>query len=125
MNNSFIAMENVSLERDRSLLELEQPVNNTGVLRAKESELILIIEAIEDIAGNQSWKVLKEKIFDGVVEGLKRQRDHEVEKKPLNGPMIHSINGQLAWAKKYSDFETLADIYKLELQNVRKLLNAN
>jgi hypothetical protein len=117
MNNSFIAMENVSLE-------LEVPVDNTVALRQKETELVAIIKAITNIAELREWKLLQEKIFDGVVASLKRQRDTEVEKKPLNGPVIHSLNGQLAWAKKYSDFARLADIYKLELQNIRKQLNA-
>lgn len=109
MNNSSI----------QNTLE-EVKVDNTERLRARENDLIKIIEAITKIAESEEWKVLKEKIFDGVVDNLKRQRDAEVEKKPLNGPMIHSINGQLAWAKKYADFIKLADIYKLELINTRK-----
>jgi len=113
MNNSFIV---------ENSLELETPVDNTERFRQKESELITIIEAINKVAESYEWQILKEKIFDGVVENLKKQRDTEVEKKPLNGPLIHSLNGQLAWAKKYSDFAKLADIYKLELANVRKQL---
>lgn len=122
MNNSFIAQN--SLEIEHVSLELETAVD-VAEFRKKETELIQIIEAIKVIAESHEWKLLKTKIFDGVVEGLKKQRDFEVEKKPLNGPVIHSLNGQLAWAKKYSDFSKLADIYKLELENVRKVLNAN
>lgn len=118
MNNSF-ALEN-SIEH---LLD-ETPADNSERLRARETELIQIIEAITKIAESAEWLVLKEKIFDGVVDSLKKLRDVEVEKKPLNGPMIHSINGQLAWAKRYADFIKLADIYKLELINTRKKLNA-
>lgn len=116
MNNSLIAIENVSLE-------LDEPVDNTGVFREKETELLAIIEAITKVAESKEWLVLKTRVFDGVVESLKRRRDVEIEKKPLNGPMIHSLNGQLEWAKKYSDLLTLASIYKLELVNVRKQLN--
>lgn len=118
MNNSFIAIENVSLE-------LETPVDNTVHFRQRESELLAIIEAFNKVAESSEWKLLKEKIFDGVVENLKRRRDTEVEKKPLNGPMIHSLNGQLEWAKKYSDLLSLAYIYKQELINIRKQLNGN
>lgn len=116
MNNSFIAIENVSLE-------LEETVDNTAIFRQKEADLLAIIKAIQTIAESQEWLVLKEKIFDGVVESIKKQREIEIEKKPLNGPMIHSLNGQLVWAKKYSNFETLADIYKQELTNIRKQLS--
>lgn len=111
MNNSLVAN-----------LTLENPpvVDNTVKLRQRESELLAIIEAIDKIADSAEWAVLKEKVFDGVVTGLLKQRDIEIEKKPLNGPMIHSLNGQLAWAKKYSNFDSLALIYKQELINVRK-----
>lgn len=117
MNNSFIAMESVSLE-------LETPTDNEEKYRTREAELLSIIEAINTVAESREWKILQDKVFNGVVDALKHQRDIEIEKKPLNGPMIHSLNGQLAWAKKYSNFASLADIYKLELQNIRKRLNA-
>lgn len=117
MNNSFIAIENVSLE-------LDPPVDMTEVLRSKESELVQIIEALETVNESREWQILKDKLFNGVVENLMRQREVEIEKKPLNGPMIHSLNGQLAWAKRYLNIADLASIYKLELVNIRKKLNA-
>lgn len=116
MNNSFIAIENVSLE-------LEPSLDNTVHFRQRESELIAIIETINKIAESKEWKVLNDKIFNGVVEGLKRERESEIEKQPLNGPKIHNLNGQIKWARKYTNFTTLADIYKQELINVRKQLN--
>lgn len=109
-------MESVNLE--------ETPVDNTVRFRERESELIAIIEAFETVGASSEWKLLKEKVWDGVISSLLKQRDMEVEKKPLNGPLIHSINGQLAWAKKYLNISDLANIYKLELQNIRKNLNA-
>lgn len=116
MNNSFIAMENVTLE-------MEETVDNTVHFRQRESELRAIIEAINKIAETEEWKVLKEKIFDGVLINLERRLQTEIKKKPLNGPMIHSLNGQIEWAEKYTNFITLANIYKQELINVRKQLN--
>jgi len=115
MNNSFIAIENVSLE-------LDDVVDNTAQLRQKETDIIAIIEAINRLMENKDWLILKEKIFDGVVENLLRLRNTEVEKKPLNGPVIHSLNGQLSWAKKYSNLDSLAIIYKQDLTKIRKLL---
>ena len=115
MNNSKL----IETLNDEEVLDLKP------MLRQKETELVEIIQALNNLASSPDWKVLQEKIFDGVVETLKRQRDVEVEKKPLNGPIIHSLNGQLAWAKKYSNLAHLADIYKLELSNIRSKLNAS
>ena len=117
MNNSFIATQNVSLE-------LDTPVDNTELLRHKESELVAIIEALDAIGQSKEWTILKDKIFIDVVESLKRQREIEIEKQPINGPKVHSLNGQLVWAKKYLNLSDIASIYKLELGEIRKQLNA-
>lgn len=116
MNNSLI-IESVSLE-------LEQPADKTELLRQKETELIQIIEALSKVIESREWAVLKDKIFDGVVESLERRLKTEIKKKPLNGPLIHSLNGQIEWAEKYSNLESLAHIYKQELTNVRNQFNA-
>lgn len=116
MNNSFIAIQNVSLE-------LDKPVDNTVLFRQKETELIAIIEAINKVVENSDWQLLEDKIFSGVVASLESRLKTEIKKKPLNGPMIHSLNGQIEWAEKYTNLSKLADIYKLELINVRNKLN--
>jgi hypothetical protein len=118
MNNSFIAIENVSLATD----EVRLPLQALPQLRAKETELIAIIDAIVRLNDNPDWLLLKEKVWDGVVDSIYKRRNSEVEKKPLNGPVIHGLNGQLEWAKKYSNILDLARIYKQELENIRKKL---
>lgn len=118
MNNSFLAQESISLELE--------PENLTS-FRQREGELVAIIDAIQKVNDSYEWKLLEEKIFNGVVEGLKRRIESEVNtkgEKSLNGPKIHFLNGQLEWAKKYTDFLSLAHIYKQELTNIRIKLNA-
>lgn len=111
-------MQNVSLE-------LDTQVDNTVHFRERESELIKIIEALNRVAESPEWQLLNDKIFGGVVDSLKREREVQVEKQPLNGPLIHNLNGQIKWAKKYLDLSSFANIYKQELINVRKQLNAS
>lgn len=116
MNNSFIAMQNLELE--------EKPKSNLETFRNQEQELVAIIDACMKLANNPDWQTLKEKIFDGVVISIKKRREIEIEKQPINGPKVHHLNGQLEWAKKYSDILSLANIYKQELDNVRSKINA-
>lgn len=111
MNNSTLSYQEPAEEIDLS-----------PVLREKQVELEAIIKAINAIAGTPEWKVLKEKVFDGVVESLERLLNQEAKKKPLNEAEIYSLNGQLQWAKKYADFNKLAQAYKLELDNIAKQL---
>ncbi len=112
---------------NNSLLEIDfelEPVVDTAKLRVKETELGRIVEALTKVAESQEWAYLQEKMFAGVVDSLKREREAEVERQPLNGPKIHNLNGQIKWAKKYLDLLSLAIIYKQELVNIRKRINA-
>lgn len=117
MNNSFLAFQNIELE-----MEVKEELDKKPVLRARETEIIKILEAINNLSVNKDWLTLKDLIFDNVVEVLKKEREREIEKQPINGPKVHSLNGQLAWAKKYSNISNLASIYKLELDSIRKQL---
>lgn len=111
---------------NNSLLEFdfEVPVIDTEKLRVRETELGRIVEALTKVSESQEWAYLREKIFEGVVDSLRRERETEIEKQPLNGPKIHNLNGQMKWAKKYLDLPALAIIYKQELVNIRKRINA-
>lgn len=117
MNNSLIAEMNVSLD-------LEEKRDDTPILRAEEEKLIKIIQAIEAVASSPEWETLKELVFDGVVESLDRQKAAETNKQPINTDKIHSLNGQLAWAKRYSNFTTLGEAYRLRLREIKGKLNA-
>lgn len=115
MNNSLLEID----------FETNEPVLDTAKLRSRETELLKIVEAITTIGESKEWLLLKEKVFDGVVDALRREREAEIEKQPLNGPKIHNMNGQIKWAKKYLDLLSLANIYKQELVNIRKKTNAS
>lgn len=115
MNNSFIAFQS---------LELEEKVDITPNLRAEEEKLVRIIQAIEAIAVSPEWQILKDNVFDGVVESLERQKNVETSKQPINIDKVHSLNGQLAWAKKYSNFTSLGEVYRLRLREIKEKLNA-
>jgi hypothetical protein len=118
MNNSKIALENQDVF-------LEKEIDKTPILRQKEGELIKIIEAINRIANTTDWLVLRKHIFDDLVGNLERRLASEADKSELNQPEIHRLQGQLMWARKYSDFAKLAEVYRSELTNVRQMLNTN
>ena len=114
MNNNYIA---------RQSLSMEQKVDITPALRAEEEKLIRIIQAIEAVAASPEWKTLKDSVFDGVVDSLERQKSIETSTQPINVDKVHSLNGQLAWAKKYSNFTTLGEAYRLRLREIKEKLN--
>lgn len=118
MNNSKIALDNQEVISDKTF-------DRKPMLHQKEGELVKIIEAIMRIANSEDWSILQEHIFEGLVEGLERRLSGEATKAELNQPEIYRLNGQLVWARKFSDFKKLADVYRVELSNVKKQLNTN
>lgn len=115
MNNSKFAIDKFSLEETSS-------VDRTPWLREREGELIKIIEAIGEIEESTAWGTLKNTVFDGVVQTLERQLKTEASKDEPMQMALAKINGQLVWARKYSDLKELSQVFRLELTNIRQQL---
>lgn len=113
MNNSKIAIDNVHLD-------IEQPIDTSPYLRQRESELLEIIEAVDNISKSSYWKTLEQKVFAGLVESFERKIRTESD--------VHKVawlQGALNIADKYVDFKKFADAYRLELKKVRQQLKGN
>lgn len=114
MNNSKLAMDHFSLQ--------EAEVDKTLYLRQKENELVKIIEAIQGVVQTKAWSSLTNLVFNGVVEKLERDLRNEARKDDPDKLVLARINGQLAWATKYADLNKLCDVFRVELQNIRRNL---
>lgn len=112
-------MNNSSLGLDVKL-EPEKQIDISPWLRQKEQELVQVIEALQNIASSSYWKVLKQKVFDGVLESLQRKISNESDDKE-----IYRLQGQIAWAEKYSNLDKLIEIYRKELQGIKKQLSGD
>ena len=106
MNNSMVSVE----------FE-EKKVDVNPLLRHQLQDLTDIIEAIQHIASSNYWKVLKDKVFDGILESLKKKLSNEKDQIE-----IYRLQGQIAWADKYADLDKLIEVYRKELQRVRSKL---
>lgn len=92
-------------------------------LRNREGELVKIVEAIRKVRETAEWSTLKTYIFDGVLESLESKLKAESHRAEIDSKEIYKLQGQIAWAKKYSNLDTLASAFTLELTNVRLQLN--
>lgn len=110
MNNSKFAIDNVFEEKIP---------DKTPELRKRESELMNIIEALGVIADSKEWSTLKTTVFNGVMETLERQQKNEASKDDPDKMALAKINGQLVWARKYADLDSLTNVFRLELTNIR------
>ena len=106
----MLATENVSLE-------MESPIDTTPLLREKAVKLGKIVEAFDKISESTYWEILKEEIFNGVLESLQRKMRVETEPREL-----FRLQGQMVWAEKYCNLAKMAEIYRKELVNISNQL---
>jgi len=113
MNNSKIVVN--SLEEDN--------VNPHLDLEKKRGEIIQVIEAINGVTTSEDWRKLKRLLLDGVVITLEKQLVSETSKSDINLPEVYRLQGQLAWAKKYTDLKKLSEWFKYQVENINKQIN--
>jgi len=113
MNNGFLELE-----------ELDSSDNSATIiaLREKQTALVEILKSLNEIVKMPEFSVLKEMVFDKMVQEIEKRIKSESLKNELNGPEIYRLQGQLAWAKRYSNFYKLAETYKQELENLTRKL---
>lgn len=111
MNNSKLAIEHVSLAE-------EEVFDIKPTLRQRETELIVVVEALEHISNSNYWKSI-EKIFIKDFESLQKKLRNE-----KNPTEIYRLQGRINQAEKF-DLEPMLQASRMELQLIRKQLNAN
>lgn len=108
MNNAKIALDSI----------IDEPaVDIRPQLRARETQLREIIEAISKVAASDYWHTLQTLVFDGVLEALQSRLTNE-----KNPTEMYRLQGQILWAKKYSKLADLVQAYENELTAVRAKL---
>lgn len=122
MNNAKLIESFPSEESQQREIAYEEQVPR---LRQREGELVTIIDALKSVESSKDWSTLKTEVFDGIVGTLERKLSQEVLKKPLNEAGIYDLQGQLAWARKYANLDSLAQAYRTELTSIRLQLNGN
>ncbi len=94
--------------------------DNIVALRERQTELIKIIESIDELMKSKAWNTLKELVFDGLVERIERLLLAEAKGVDLNFANIFRLQGELAWARRYSDLGSFAEVLKRELEGIKQ-----
>ena len=107
MNNSNIVVNN--LEEDEKILFLQK----------QQGELAQIIEAINQVETSESWQKLKKLLLDEIVINLEKQLASEAAKDEIILPNIYKLQGELKWAKRYSDLRKLSEVKRQQIENIK------
>ena len=110
MNNSLIQSE----EKEDSRLSF---------LQEQQGEITRLIESINRVEASEDWRKLKELLLDGIVEKLERQLKDEAKKDEVSLPKLYRLQGQIEWAKKYTNLKKISDDKRLEIENLKKQIN--
>ena len=91
-------------------------------LRERQTELTKLIEALVILDKSKEWNVLREMVFDKSVASIERQLLVEAKESKIDTDKIFRLQGELAWARQYSDVNRFAESLKKELQAIKKLI---
>lgn len=112
MNNAFVV--NLSEEETPDTSRVES-------LRARDSVLVKLIEAIDSLIKSPDWRILKENEFDGLVDSLESRMKAEALRPEVNLPNLYRLQGECGWAQRFSKLELLRAKYHQELMGIRKI----
>lgn len=87
-------------------------------LIARQSELIRIVEAIDEVLHTREWQTIRE-VFDTRVEALEKQILLEASAE-IDIKKLYYLQGQKAEIKRY-DLATYAEACKKELQGLKNI----
>ena len=88
-------------------------------IRDRQQVLIESITAIDEVLKTKAWQTLKELVFDSRVESLKRQLLSEAEADEPNLKRMYRLQGELTWARRYSDLKSYAEKLSSELLGIK------
>src|SRR3990167_4477845 len=108
MNNSSV--QNLEETEDSRL----------SFLQEQQGELSRLVEAINRVEQSEDWRKLKELLLDGIVEKLERQLKDEAKKDEVSLPEVYRLQGQISWARKYTNLKKISDEKRLEIENIKK-----
>lgn len=87
-------------------------------LNTRRAELVKTVEAIDGVLKSRDWHVLREMMFDELVERLERQLLTEAKKPKVETDKIYFLQGELATAKRF-DLASYAEMCKKELEGIK------
>ena len=103
--------------RYTATLEVEPTIDRTPYLSSRKKELHETITALRTVASSPEWKKLKRNIFDGVLESLQR-----LISKTNDDKEMYRLQGQIGWAQKYCDLDSLSKAFDVELTSINEQL---
>lgn len=92
-----------------------------ATIRERDTHLVNLIEAIQEVQSSNAWSTLKEE-FNGEIARLNRLLLAEAKKKDIDSAEQYRLQGRIESAKKYS-LEKLLEDSMTEHDTIRRKLS--
>ncbi len=90
------------------------------LLEQKREELVKIIQSFEILDKSKEWSTLKELVFDKSLASIERQLLSESLSPELTTSKLYKLQGEYAWAKRFTDFNGFIEKSKKQLEDINK-----
>ena len=87
-------------------------------LRDRQTELVLILEAIDEVLKTKGWQTLKELVLDKEVERIERLLLSEAKSEEPNHKVLYRLQGELSKTRRL-DLKSYAQVCQKELQGIK------
>lgn len=91
--------------------------DNTEWYKKRQQEILAILAALRNINGSKYWKTLDELLWKDIVRSLENTLRNTSDEK-----QIYRLQGQLVWARSFSDFSKLIARFENELRGISSQL---
>ena len=88
-------------------------------LQKQQGELVQVVEAINQVETSEGWQKLKKLLLDGTVANLEKQLASKASKDQIDLPAMYRLQGELKWARRYSDLKKLSEDKRQQIENVK------
>lgn len=88
----------------------------------RQQELQAIIKAFDALEKSREWQIVKEKVYRPSLQSIERQMLLASREKEIDLNKIYHLQGELAWASKYTDTDKYIEYLKKELENINSKL---
>lgn len=100
--------------------DLEHIDANASKLRDRQADLVLMIEAIDEVLKTKAWQTLKELVWDSEVQRIERLLLGEAKSDEPKLKELYTLQGQLSRAKQYGDLKSYAEMWTKELKAIKE-----
>lgn len=108
-------MNNAKFTED-SLAE-EPQADIAPMLRARQEEIVKIIEAIDSISHSNHWKFIEESVFKTSLSSAVNQICVEKDDRK-----VAHLQGKIEVLSKYANFKEFSEAYRMELKSIEQQL---